>query len=201
MAGPSFREWLATRLAATAYASNDIPDDKIDEVAVRLGVQPDLLLEVRAADRVRRAAHGLSFHRRTLQCELWMPQPVFKAWKDEAAYRGVDGRVLFRSLIHEYLLAPREPAELLDHWVWNGRAYRVGSTPFDRRAAAGVDREKTKLTVGAWRALKLRASRLGVTRSAIMRALVLETMRGEHRTLTLVQPGHMFDDETRYYLG
>jgi len=196
VAGPSFREWLATRLAATTYATREIPDEKIDAVASSIGVQVDLLLEVRAEARIRQRKRGLPF-RRALQAQLFMPDVIFRAWQEETEFRGVDGSVLLRSLIHAYLLDGREPENLLDHWLWNGQTYRVDYEGVRHRTAK---REQAKIPVGAWRALKLRATRLGVSRATIMRSLVLETLQGEHRTVRLVQPGIMFDDETRYYM-
>jgi hypothetical protein len=201
--GVPFRRWLSNRLLGTEFASIPIADDKIDEVAKKIGVDPDLLVEVRMRARVLRATDGVQDPMgvmrkgtRHVQQILPMPEEIHKAWREECDFRGVDGSALMRSLIHAYLLGKEEPTQVLRQWVYRGKTYKLP----DRNNRYKF-RERCMIPHGAKRALMRRAHRRGSTISALMRALVLEAMAGKHRTLTLIESRSMYDDEDRYYLG
>lgn len=206
----SFRVWLAGRLLGTKYATSRIRDDEIDAVAKRLGVDPDLLVEVRADARMAIYARGLAPpasnskkhrqrspfatepQRRLYQYRIWMPREISKIWEGECRLRGVHGPAVMRSLIHFYLLGAREPAPE-PQWRWNGRFYALNRK---------VDlEERATLPHGAKRALMHRSQLQNVPAACVVRALILEAMRGEHRRLPPIQAAQMFDDETRYNLG
>lgn len=207
----NFREWLFARLKGSRFASCALPDERIDAVAKRLGVDPELLLEVRAEVRIERHERGLPSpklqykkrlradphdpHVRLYQYHLFMPEEVFAAWKEECAFRGLDGPLLLRSMIHEYLLGEREVAPL-DHWVWRGKKYMMGGNKH-----RGKFLERSVIPHGAKRALTLRASLLGTTSAALVRALAVEALMGLHRDVALIEAARMFDDETRYNTG
>ena len=201
MGGLTFRRWLSDRLLGTEFARMPIPDDEIDAVAKRIGVDPDLLVEVRMRARVLRASRGVQdplgtkrAGTRHMQVMLPMPEIVKKDWREECEWRGVDPPALLRSCIHEYLLHDREPEQLLGYWFYKDR----------KRACSKKTNEfneKVLITHGAWRALRRRADRHGCASTAIMRALVLEVLAGQHRNVPLVDARTMYDDEDRYYLG
>lgn len=204
----AFRAWLAERLLGTRYATIRLADDEIDPIAKQLGVDPDLLLEVRAQARVALHAKGLApplsnrkkrhlqrvkdGDARLYQYLLWMPPDVFAAWKSECQTRGVHGPTLLRSLIHAYLLGTHEP-QPLKTWVWNGRLLRGYRAHCLKEAAV--------IPSGAKRALMRRALGRGTQATLIVRGLVMEALRGEHAGVPLVQAGMMFDDENRYNTG
>lgn len=207
MLSQSFRAWLAERLRETKFARGVIPDDEIDVIAKRLGVEPDLLLEVRAAMRVemhkegRRMPRGPTVpgdvqarHRRVYQLHLYIPIEIFPFWKDECEFRGIEGSVLLRSIIHAYLLSKYEPQDVLTGWRWKGKRYKTPQS--QQRGKVGL--ERTVIPQGAKRALARRARRSGTTSTAIVRGLVLEALRGLHRVIPLVEPAMMWDDEGRY---
>jgi len=170
-----------------------------------------VLLEARARVRVERHRRGLpgpntprdasrltpyvqSRHRRLYQLHVPMPAEIFAAWKDECAFRGIEGSAILRSVIHSYLLSSHEPEGAVSRWYWKGRLCemgRNGARPFER---AVIPR-------GANRALKRRAHQRGTTVLAIVRALVLEVLDGKHRKLVLIDAPMMFDDEERYSIG
>jgi hypothetical protein len=199
----AFREWLAERLLGTKYATTEMNDDEIDGVAKKIGVDPDLLLEVRARARIERYSIGKSLPssdpnslmKRGAQINVFIPQVVFVAWKAECDFRGVDGAALVRSLIHEYLLGEREPEPMVA-WLWDGKRHRMGDRAFRMQYM-----ERPVVTHGARRALARRADRRGVPSITIIRALMLEAMTGGHRDVALVESTMMFDDETRYFQG
>lgn len=202
-----FRKWVGARLLGTKYATIRIDDSDIDAVAKKLGVDADLLLEVRAEAIIDLHKRGLApaisngtkrrqsleeVTKRIYQYQIWFPQPIFDAWRIECARRGVHASTFLRSLIHYYLLSSREPGALRD-WVWEGQLYR-GYTK------GGVD-ERAVIPHGAKRALMRRASIQGTRSSHIVRALILAAMRGEYQSIPLVSAGMMYDDESRYYTG
>jgi hypothetical protein len=124
-----------------------------------------------------------------------MPEIVRVAWNEECEFRGVDGSALLRSLIHAYLMSDREPEQVLGYWLYKGRTYRLPKGNRNKFA------EKALITNGSWRALLRRCQRRGCSASAMMRALVLEVLAGEHRAVQLIDARTMFDDEDRYHLG
>lgn len=203
-----FRAWLAGRLLGTKYATGPLADNQIDAAAKKLGVDPDLLVEVRAEARIalhqkgyappisnrrsKRAEFETEPQRRLYQYRMWMPRGIAKVWEAECQLRGVRGPALLRSLVHYYLLGAREPAPE-PTWRWEGRIY-----PFDRDKDL---EERATLPHGAKRALMRRANLQNVPASAVVRALMLEAMRGEHRRLPPLQAAQMFDDEARYNVG
>ncbi len=178
-----------------------IADEEIDAVAKSIGVDPDLLVEVRMRARVLRATRGvqdpLGSKRkgtRHMQVMLPMPQIVQKAWREECEWRGVESPALLRSCLHQYLMNDREPQQLIRRWVYQGR-----EQPCSKKK--NEFHEKTLITNGAWRALRRRANRHGCAATAILRALVLEVLDGHHRDVPLIDARTMYDDEDRYYLG
>jgi len=202
-----FRAWVGARLLGTQYATIRIDDSDIDAVAKKLGVDPDLLLEVRAQAIIDLHDRGLAQpisnsqnQRRSLdeatqrlyQYQMWFPPPVFEAWRHECDRRGVHAATFLRSLIHYYLLSTREPEPLQD-WSWEGKLYRGY-----RRER--VD-ERAVIPHGAKRALLRRATLRGTRSTHIVRALILGAMRGEYQSVPLVTSGMMYDDESRYYTG
>jgi len=195
-----FRSWLAARLLGSRYATTPLRDEEIDAVAKRLGVDPDLLLEVRARARVELHERGLApalsnskilneGHKRLYQYQMVLPEEIHRIWNGECERRGAHGPTLLRSLIHEYLLGEREPVPAR-HWSWEGKLYQhFRKSGFDQKAV---------ITQGAKRALMRRTALLGVRPTALVRGLMLEAMRGEHGTVQLVTAAMMYDDEDRY---
>jgi len=180
-----------------------IPDEKIDAVAARMGVQADVLIEARAQFKIRRARYGLQMplgqkvaktRHFQLQCE--MPEEVYAAWQEECHSRGIEGSVLLRSVVHAYLLGTNEPVKVLKRWIWNGKTIRA--TAWEKRRRIARSRERAQITVGAKRALELRAQRHGSPRSALVRALVLDVIDRRWQGVQLVDAEMMYDDETRY---
>lgn len=199
-----FRAWLARRLLGTSYATIRIPDSEIDSISKRLGIAPDLLLEVRARALLALHERGLArplsnrdyareqSERALYQLKVWTPREILDAWNEECARRGVLGPTLLRSLIHAYLLGGREP-ELAPSWVLDGKLLRDDrSLKLDERAV---------VSHGAKHALMRRAAVRNTKSMRIVRALMLEALRGEHMGVPLVSAGMMFEDETRYNLG
>lgn len=203
----SFRAWLAEKLLTTVHARATILDEEIDARAKRLGIDADLLLEVRARFRIEQHARGLpspytssrqaltpevsARHRRLYQLHLPMPVEILAAWKDECEFRGIEGSAILRSLIHSYLLASYEPKCTTRFWYWKGRRYECGKN-------ATRLFERATIPTGAKRALTRRAARRGTSSVAIARGLALEVLEGKHRELALIDPMMMFDDESRY---
>jgi len=202
-----FRAWLAGRLLGTRYATCRLADDKIDAVAKTLGVDPDLLAEVRAEARIalyekghaqpisnsaRRSPYSTEPQRRLYQYRMWMPRGIARVWEGECQLRGVRGPALLRSLVHHYLLGEREPAPE-PAWRWEGKLYSC-------ERSLGLE-ERATLPHGAKRALMRRATSQNVPAAAVVRALMLEAMHGEHRALPPLQAAQMFDDESRYNVG
>jgi len=189
------------RLLSSQHAVRPIPDEKLDEVARRIGVQTDLLAEVRARARIERIT-GESTARfpagkRVKTYELYFPNLIYEAWCEECRFRGVEGATLLRSIIHEFLLSDRDlaPEERVHLWYWKGRRYILPQN----------DPKKYRLSMnipyGAYRALQLRARKMKTSVAVLARTFVFEAMAGKHPTIPLIEPRVMYDDENRYLRG
>jgi len=200
----SFREWLFEKLLGTWYAKCAIADSEIDRVAKKIGVDPELLLEVRAQARIERHERGFpsphlrhtkpaagEAHRRLYQYHLPMAEVVRKAWTVECEFRQVTGPVLLRSLIHSYLLGTREPTPLAA-WYYQGVRHPSGGPERHKHY------ERSTIPHGAKRALTRRAVAQGTIPMNVVRALVLEVLAGQHRQIRFVETSMMYDDESRY---
>ena len=169
-----------------------IADERIEAVALQLGLAPDLLVEVRAEAKLEKHARGLPQARRLYQFHLFLPPVVYRAWQDECTFRGIESGTFLRSLISDYLLGDREPVPLR-RWIYQGRTYRMGDA---HKRAQGLLR--ATIPQGARRALARRAALIGGKATSVARALVLEALQGLHRGIALIDAQSMFDDERRY---
>jgi len=206
MSYEGFRAWIGARLLGTQYATIRVDDSDIDAVAKKLGVDADLLLEVRAQAIIDLHDRGLAqpisntkarlaldqVSQRLYQYQMWFPPEVFEVWRLECGRRGVHPPTFIRSLIHHYLLGTREPSPLQD-WSWEGTLYRG--------YRSGRVSERAAIPHGAKRALIRRSTLLGTRSTHVVRALILGAMRGDYQSLPLVTSGMMYDDESRYYTG
>lgn len=193
----AFRDWLIERLADSRHARIQLQDSEFDRVAVELGVQADVLAEARMVCKMRlmeagrqpplgTKARGTSVY----QFMIRLPRVVSVAWDEECTARGQDGTALLRSALHAYLQGSVEPASLGAPWMYRGRRVYV-HRPDGLRIRAII-------TQGSRRALRLRATKLGSTPTAIARGLILKILAGGYRDVPLVEPRRMFDDEKRY---
>jgi hypothetical protein len=199
----SFRRWLADCLLGTRWSTVTLADSDIDRVSKELGLDPEFLVEVRAEAKIQRHKIGRTnalttwdqdtgLRRRCYQFHLYMPEAIWNAWKDECEFRQVGGALLLRSLVHDYLLGGREVSPL-KRWHWRGKLYRMGDN-----AKRSAFLERSTVPHGAWRALQRRGGALGVTGTALARALVIEALSGLRYDVPLVETGMMYDDESRY---
>lgn len=202
----SFREYVIEKLLATPHVVREIPDDKIEEEAAKIGVHANALIEARVIYKERRtatrrgAAMGVKrAGTRHYQIKLTMPDAVYQEWLRHAEQRGVDESALLRSLLHAYLLGSYEPETVLGYWFWNGQTHRL-----PKGKDKNKHRARAMITLGARRALIRRAQRRNVASMALLRALVLEAFEGNFGRpglLPLIDARSMYDDEHRYYLG
>jgi hypothetical protein len=202
-----FRERLIELVIATRYARDPIKDENIDRIAKSIGLDPDLLLEARVRYRIQRRRDGFQIPMgrkrcgtRHYQIKCDMPEQVYRDWKHEAARRGVDSAALMRSIMHAYLLGSYEPGPLLRRWQYKGQDLTIPKKQWESTKGKGAYpyKERSLVTWGSMRALRLRAERLGHRPTAIMRALILEILDGKFPHVRLIDAQSMFDDETRY---
>jgi hypothetical protein len=203
----SFRLRVVEMLLATAAVRAVVKDDQIDDLAKRYGVDPETLIEARIQYRTHRKKQGLQMpmgQKRTgtrhYQLKCSMPEPIFKAWKSECEFRGIESSAVMRSLIHGYLLGSYEPTNVVRGWRWRGKRYTCQEWTYERKGKRGgwPYRERSLITMGAKRALFLRAEARGTTVISITRALVLEFIDGKHQSLRVIDAQTMYDDVSRY---
>ena len=196
----------------THYATDTLPDERLDEVAEEMGVQPDVLVEARLNALQERISGGRQpslgqkrARSKHYQFELLMPEAIHGAWKNEAERRGLDGSALLRSMVHAYLLGSWEPPAVTKRWIWRGVGYDVKPGKWKQVHGSRYPfRERALITNAARRALTRRGSRMGARPSSVLRSLVLAAIEGTWAapgTIAIVDAAGMYDDEDRYFLG
>lgn len=200
--GAAFRDWLIDRLRGTRWATEPLSPARARKVAKVLGVQYDLLMEVRADTLIARAREGFRpggrQEERTTKIKISYPAEIKAEFEEYCESRALTPSSLMRSVLHAYLRGSYEPLQSRSHtWIWKGKAYRFKATYNYKHCT------QLRVPHGAKRALQIRARGLGTTPHAIMRALVLETMEGKfgQADLQIVDTLAMYDDETKYFLG
>lgn len=202
----AFRERLIEFVIASNYVREVIADDKIDAVAKKIGLHPDVLVEARLRFRLQRRLDGFQGPlgrkkrgTRHYQLKLAMPREIFTLWKDEAERRGLESSALLRSVVHSYLLGSYEPIQVTTAWYWRGKTYKVSERSWEKQKGGRYPfSERALITQGAARALRVRAARRGHVATALTRALVLEVLEGKHEAVRVIDAQTMYDDETRY---
>jgi len=189
------------RLLTSAHAVRSIPEDKLAAVAKEIGVDVDLLAEVRAQAKIRKVSgkHAVAKFVTTGRyhdLELVFPDVHWGLWIKECKTRNVEPATLLRSLIHDLLLKGRllRPEELHARWDWNGVRHslpKAGKNYWKNRQVVGI-------TPGAHRALIHHARAHNCSVTTLVRTLIMETLKGRHRSVRLVQRKHLYDDELRY---
>ncbi len=202
-----FRLWLIHKLTRSRWVRPT--DEPIDETAVRIGVQPDVLRAAQAQLDAERKADGkpplivgTGRVRRgpRKQLDLDMPQAVYEDYERYSSLRGLPGAVVLRSVVHTLLSGPDNP-----RWVGRGWVYRGQHQPLDRyqeRAGKGgwPWNVKADLSDGAFRALIIRAEQLGCTYTALARGAVIDLLEGRAPRLIIVTSSTaMWADESRYW--
>ena len=215
------RRWLIDKLKQSRWAQRR--GENIEQLAVRLGVQPDVLSEAQAELDVERRGAGrepvaLGEHQRvgsvhakggrrrrsdgaTKFIELPFPELVYKDWKKLCGLRGVRPAAMLRSLIHTLLSGPRNPSWTGRWWFYHGRRVPLDfHGHYKRTGKKWPHLAHTEITHGAAAALTRRADALGATMTALTRGMVIDLLEGRVPRVTIITaPSSMFDDERRYW--
>jgi hypothetical protein len=202
----AFRRRLIRLVATTSWPEEGKTADEVAGHAVRLGLQPDILIAARAVVEEGRSARGLKpFQGRKTnekdhpQLEIDMPEEVFHVWHAWCEHQQATSNAIIRGIIHAYLLGQWEPAWVSSHWRYKGTTLSVPRRGYEEaHKAAWPFRERVLLTRGAKGALKLRAGRTHTTPTAIVRGLMLEILEGRYRQVIPRDARAMFEDAERY---
>jgi hypothetical protein len=173
-------------------------DAELKKIAKRIGVQVDVLLEARVNAKLQLARAGRDYGVTTsVLLQLDFAREPWEMWQKHCESWGVTGSLLLRSLVHLYLQGNYEPPlNFSTGWLWQDRQLPV--------VRGGRCREKTHVTRAALDVLRHRASLRGDSIAGLLRALVVENMKGSFGRpglIQLVEVRHMFGDRSRYVLG
>lgn len=195
-----FRMWLRSRVLDSSLPKVlcvAIHENRIEDVAERLGIHPSLAREVgeEYARRVVAAGRPLPTGPKTSehpypQLDIRVPAQVEKAWCELADRLHMTRTAAIRTLLHEYLKSDSDP-------VSDGRWMVAGHLVSGKIARSF----KVAVTQGARSALGVRAERLGIPPTRLMRTLMVEAMAGRRRIGPPVSREAMFEDPTRYRIG
>lgn len=198
--GRDFRTWLVAQVAETKHARVPLADDEaLNALAVRLGLQPEVLIDARNSVRVRgRARLRSSWKRDGVSKTLFVTcaREPFLAWQRHIHAWGIDSSQLIRALVYAYLTGSYEPPRerMSRYWIWEGKHVKTVNGLFVQAV----------IKYGAYLALEERARRLDHTVSALIRALMLENMAGnfgQRGVLTIMDLRSMPEDPEYYLKG
>ena len=198
-----FRRWLIEKLSRARWAQ--YRDDTDEEMAVRLGVQPEVLSaarlvhEERQADNPKKTRPGMPRANRRVQKMIYLEPPgeVYAEWSAIRDGRKATNSMLFRSALHHVLRLKWQPAWLSTRgpngaWLFHGRWLgQVNIREHNYRIRAPVS-ERMEL------AMQERAARTGVTPAALARWAVLSLAEGKLRSLRIVPPSEALYKQHEY---
>jgi hypothetical protein len=195
----AFRAWLVkhlTELRWSAPIGLPLPD-----LAVRLGVQEDVLREaqaLRAAELGRRGKAGIAHGRRRYVAhdfaivQLEVPLVLKQIWLECCGIMRLEPGALFRSLLHRFLLKPERPQYIGTGWMFKGKRYVTV------RAKRECSQIVTRITRGAQVALDTLADNWDTTPTALARGVVTEFLEGRTQKLKIVTFRQLWGDPDRY---
>lgn len=189
----TFRRWLVERVAETAWVFNSTMSNQ--EMAERIGVQPDVLVDARRfldafysnrtkvlglqPVRVARCNQVKMVSRYTFVM-VRTPQFIFEEWCKYAEERHLSRSDLLRSLLHLYLSQKDYPITSQD-WTYKGIRYEafLGRDVCPWTIQCSLPYEVKTL-------LSVRSKMIGLTMADIARALVLDLLHGKVSNLQLI---------------
>lgn len=180
----AFRKWLVRRVKLSRWVT--LVRETDEDLAARIGIQPDVLRDARAELRQDQAARGLPQRevggRRTfapgeLQEFFMNVPPAVKA--DVTAFcalRSVTNGTLLRSVVN-LALTDRTKPEKIRNWT-----YRGVREPYSRKWPGIL----TTLPQGTLRALQDVANSRKTRPTAILRSILIDLLEGRVQRLKLV---------------
>lgn len=184
--GEGFRRQVLNLLLRTRWAKEQ-SSDSVEEIARRLGVQPDVLVEARRL-------YGRAPRSETREFLLAMPQKVHADWIRVTQMNRLDSSLLLRGLIQALLLSGVPPKRLQKFWIYKGERLHVGK----QQGQTWPWKAHTYISWGADRALTQIAERYQATKTALVRGHVCAYLEGKASKLVLVGVNNMYNDPTRY---
>lgn len=190
----TFRAWLVKQLTLTRWtAAATTPPE---ELAVKLGVQPAVLLEALEVRRQKANKRGRGIKRELLErndyalIKVLIPPIVHRDWVLFCGELRVLSSTVLRSIVHHFLLTREKPSTIAPFWNYRGKRYPAGDDigPFVH----------TRVTRGAQVALHHYSTEWSVTTRALVRGLVTDMLEGRIRGFRPVAYSELWGDPDRY---
>lgn len=198
---PSFRRWLVEKLKQTRWVKK--PEETYEELARRLWVAPEALIEAqKALDRDRRRVGRELIEigtRRQLarqHGELYdvaMPERVYVDWDAYCKQRRTQPSCILRSLVVHSLARKTRPAWVAQQWRYRGQVLKV---PYNTKCVA-----RTRIPLGVRQALLRKSEAWGMSMAALVRTEVVELLEGKLTRLPLIMTVRELSDDPDSYLG
>jgi hypothetical protein len=199
----SFRRWLIDRLKETRYRI--FSGETMDELALRLGVQPDIVRTAQAEKAREMHMLGRERSRRnnfwpgtqTRKLPIWCPELVYDVLKRRAEAMRLTPVELTRAILQALLSGPDNPWWLINGWMFQGKRMRM------KRPNGEPWRWVINLTMslGAYVALARRAERLGVSKTALVRGAIVDYLENRLVHIQILPVSAMWQDANRYWTG
>lgn len=215
--GSRFRDWLVENLSRTGFMV--YKDDTDEAMALRVGVQVEVLREARARYEERmileRMPEGQKFgfrqrhhfnHAREREVFLDPPDEIYLDWCARRDAQGLTTAILLRSIMHLVLQSKTQPkwlrGTLRGAWIYRGKWVERSEI---RNRKGRRTRISTVVSEGAGLAIKLRSERTRVSMSALARwgvcLFVNDKLQTRDMPLPIVNVPHaMYKNATDYCL-
>lgn len=204
-----FRRWLIEKVKRSRWVT--YPTDSLEAVALRIGVQPEVLVQAQHELTEERRSEGKlpiaigSGHvvqDKRKQIDLDVPKAVFDDWTQYCQTRDLPSSVVLRSLIHTLLSGPENPTWTGRGWWYRGKMHRLTNYATTGEKGWWPYNAKTDVTPGAARALNIRAQSVGCPYTALVRGTMIDLLEGRTKRLNIItSASSMWEDESRYWTG
>lgn len=195
-----FRTWLVQRVSEARIRKS--AKMSLEDQAKHLGIQPDVLLEAEAVRKKRIEDAGRQGYRRgvpsntyydgyTRRIKLYMPEQILRPLEAVCTARNIDFQDLARAAVQTLLSGPDNPRYAGKGWVYKGKRLTPGRTLA----------RCFWVSTGADIALGLRAERAGVTKTGLVRGVLIDVIEGRVKRLLYTDLTSMWNDPSRYWTG
>lgn len=192
----AFRRWLIDRIKQTRFSV--LRNEPVNELALQMGVTPEVLQRAQAEKAQELAALGRRFVGKQWRgterkLNLWCPARIRKDIEERATRMELTSAELVRGVVRTLLSGPDNPVLLLPHWAYDGAVYLWSNK--ERHDVV------VRLSYGAYTALRLRAQKFHATPLALVRAAVVDYLEGRMTGAYFVSSSEMWEDPNRYWTG
>lgn len=194
-----FREWLVRQLMLAHWAPQS-ENMSPAAMAEQLGVTESVFHEAihrREEETLRRGRAPKKFGKYAIgrtdysRIRLVLPPSVLADMDEYVRVLRVSKAVLFRSLIHRFLLHPERPTVLSRSWLYRGERHKTNMKLSKSFMVA-------RLTLAAVAALEHHARSWNIPVTHLLRGLMIDFLEGRTKQIQMIGFRELWGDPERY---